>query len=103
MSSKTFYAKFDSQAFLEKKYLTNLVYSKNIIRNNIDEKNKVQSIDNNSTITHFKNKTDSDVGSSLILKDFLFPIKAFMYLGVSLLFDSIMPFINISSAEFKKF
>ena len=35
MSSKTFYAKFDSQAFLEKKYLTNLVYSKNIIRNNI--------------------------------------------------------------------
>ena len=44
MSSKTFYAKFDSQAFLEKKYLTNLVYSKNIIRNSIDEKNKVQSI-----------------------------------------------------------
>ena len=75
MSSKTFYAKFDSQSFLEKKYLTNLVYSKNIIRNNIDEKNKVQSIDNNSTITHFKNKTDSDIGSSLILKDFLFKYK----------------------------
>lgn len=75
MSSKTFYNKFETQTFLEKKFLNNFFYAKNFVRNNIDEKNIVQSVDNNSKITHFKAKTKLEVGLSLVLKDFVYKYK----------------------------
>jgi len=75
MSSRTFYNKFGSQNFLEKKFLNNFLYSKNLIRNNIEEKNIIQSVDNNSKIIHFKNKTKLEIGTSLVLKDFVYKYK----------------------------
>lgn len=75
MSSKTFYNKFGSQNFLEKKFLNNFFYAKNFVRNNIDEKSLVQSVDNNSKVTHFKNKTKLEIGASLVVKDFVYKYK----------------------------
>ena len=75
MSAKTFYGKFKAQNFLEKKYLNSLINSKNIIRNNIGDKGDVYSIDNNSNVTHFKTKETIEVGSSVMLNDFVFKNK----------------------------
>jgi len=75
MSSKIFYSKFGSQNFLEKKFLNNFFYAKNLVRNNVDEKSLVQSIDNNSKVTHFKNKNKLEIGASFVLKDFVYKYK----------------------------
>lgn len=75
MSAKTFYAKFKLQNCLKKKYLNNLITSKNIVRNHIDEKSGIYALDNNSSITHFKTKNTIGVGQSVMLQDFIFKYK----------------------------
>ena len=70
MSYKNFYTNFENQVFFEKKILSQYVYGKHFVRNNVLA--NIKQVDNYTSLTNLLTKTPLPIGFSFYTNRFLF-------------------------------